>query len=281
MNENSYIHPKKGLLTLLTEAICNSNRLRAIRRRLFGFIPFLKLESSVVDIVYCNWLVDLDKVDHLCPDQASLININGKTILSILTYKHGNLRPSILNSIKVLFPSPMQSNWRFYLSGLNGDKSSGSVLFIKNIMSNLLFTIGTRISSDAMLTHYPATFKHGSESGRFITEITPGLGSSPDLLMESVQGDQLELPNELIEYFKSEEAVLEYLCMQEVAYTEASDVKGLCKAEIELPINTNTVIPLKIESISSSYLSEITGDSKPFAFLVPKVHFGIISEAIV
>ena len=281
MDDNTYRHPKKGFLTLLIEAICNSNGLRAIRRVLFSFIPFIKLESSVVNIVYCNWLVDIDKVNHLFPDQASLININGKTVLSVLTYKHENFRPSILNPIKALFPSPLQSNWRLYVSSFNGKNSKGAVFFIKNIMNNLLFTVGTRFSSDAMLTHYPKAFKHGSESEKFITEISPGLGSSPDLLMEATQANQLELPDELIEHFKSQDAALEYLCIQEIAYTEATDVKGLCKAEIELPIDTNAVVPLKVESISSLYLSEITENAKPFAFLVPKVHFGIIDETIV
>lgn len=201
--------------------------------------------------------------------------------MTVLTYRHGHFRPSIFNPLKRLFPSPLQSNWRLYLSPENPQTREQSVLFLKNIMSSPVFTLATRLASDAMLTHLPRNFKHGVTGDEYFTNIVPGNGSSPDLQSTCSKTPKFELPKALISKFGSKEKLLKYLCQQDYAFTEADDINGICKSQIDLSIDINQVIPLKVNDFKSNWLADITDGSQPFAFAIPAVHFSVLNETIV
>ncbi len=257
--------------------------IKKLRRGLFRLVPFPQLESDVTDIVYLNWLIDIEKVAHLCPDRATLVDINGKTILSVLTYRHGHFRPLFLRPLKKFFPSPYQSNWRLYLQQFDGKSTQNSVLFLKNMMNSLLFALGTRLMSDAMLTHWPKVFRHARD-GHLYETVIAGNSHIPDLFSRCSVVSDWSLPPELIEHFGSQEKLLQYLCLQDFSYTEVSDIEGICKAQIDLPINTEEIIPLMVESLESQWLDNVLGADavdSVFAFAVPSVHFRVLSESVI
>jgi len=235
----------------------------------------------VKNVVYLNWLVDIDKIHSLVPEGVRVVDINGKTIFSILTYQHGHFRPVFADIFKFAFPSPLQSNWRLYIDSVKRTKVERTVLFIKNILNNKVFTLGTRLSSDAMLTHYTDEFIHCENGRTFTTEITPKLGSSPDLKCNLQHSETLNIPQELVDYFGSQQASLNYLCLQDYSITESPDVKGLCKAEIELPIDMQSIKPLSMQDFESKWLSAIVKGGVPFAFLIPSVDFKVVDEDII
>lgn len=276
--QHLYVHPKRSILNKPLVWLCNNAKIRNIRRAIVSRLPYLRLESEVKDIVYINWLIDYDTAKALCSPSTALININGKTLLTALTYRHGHFRPSVFNGIKRLFPSPLQSNWRFYLRSVEDKPVDNAVLFIKNMMNSLLFTVGTRLSSDAMFTHYPLVFTHTKTDNRYTTRIDAGLSNSPDLHSVCRTANELTIPQDLLDYFGSSSTVLAYLCLQDTAYTEVAELNGLCKADISLPIDTNEVIPLSIETLHCAWLQKMTQDAPAFAFVVPKVHFKILGE---
>ena len=281
MNENHYIHPANSAVSWLIELLCNSAAIKKIRRAVFSSLPFLKMKSEVKGVVYVNWLVDTHMAARFVPNNISLIDINGKTLLSVLTYQHGNFRPSIFNFIYFVFPSPFQSNWRFYASSLNDAATSNTVLFIKNIMSSTLFTISTRLFSDAMQTHLSNEFTHAVENNQTNTLITQGSGSSPDFMCNTQFSDDFKIPSELSEYFGGDKQAIKYLCLQDFAFSEGEDFNGVCKAEIKLPIDTSQIIPLSITAFESDWLNAITKEAMPFAFFVPSVQFEVLNEQLV
>ena len=280
MINNTYKHETQGLFGKIYTSLCNSTLIRKIRRHLFNLIPFVKLESDVESVVYLNWLVDTDKVTHLASNGVELLDLNGKTLLTILTYQHGNFRPSLFNFLKFLFPSPKQSNWRLYIKSVNDAEASGAVLFIKNIMDSLVFTLGTRLSSDVMLTHYTNHFQHRIADDRIETKIAPSAGSSPALFSDVSLAKDFNFPNELIAQFKSDEEVLKFICLQHSAYSEGADFDGLCKADIDLPIDIATVQPAKVNNLSMDWLNDIVEGNSPFTFVVPAVKFRVLNEEL-
>lgn len=239
MHENHYVHPSSHVIARLIESVCNCAGIKKVRRIVFNRLPFLKMRSDVKDIVYLNWLVDRTEVAKLIPNNVSVIEINGKTLISVLTYKHGKFRPSIFNVIRFAFPSPFQTNGRLYVSSLNNEATAKTVLFIKNIMSSTLYTIGTRVFSDAMQTHLANTFTHKIENNTVKTMITQGKGSSPELTCDMLIAHDFNIPIELSRYFGSDEEVIKFICFQDYALNVGSDFNGLCKAEINLPIDTS------------------------------------------
>jgi len=247
----------------------------------FNVIPFPKLRSDVEGIIYLNWVVDRQAVQSLVPEGVKLLDIGGKTIFSILTYRHGNFRPAIANWFRYLFPSPLQSNWRFYVESVGGQLIDKTVLFIKNIMDNLLFVVGTRISSDAMLTHYARKFALQIEENNMELSIDPEDGSSPDIDCQLERSANFDFPEVLVQYFGSETGLLEYLCLQHSALTESQDIDGICKADIDLPIDLTTVKALSVLNVKSNWLLEHQIVGQPFAFYVPKVEFRVLNETII
>ena len=152
-----------------------------------------------------------------------MIDIHGKTLFTILTYHHGHFRPSVMNYLKLLFPSPLQSNWRFYLDTVNRKNVNSSVWFLKNIMNNSLYAVGTHLASDIMQTHRANSFSHFINENTVETEITSGVGSSPGFSCRARVTDDLEVPDELLVLFGSHKSALNYLCLQHSAISEGID----------------------------------------------------------
>ncbi|SFL98460.1 DUF2071 domain-containing protein [Marinobacter zhejiangensis] len=243
-------------------------------------LPFLRLSSDVRDVVYLNWVVDLDKVKHLVPEGVTVMTFNGKTLLSVLTYRHGHFGPSLLGPLRRLFPSPLQSNWRLYVDAISGQEVQGTVLFLKNIMNSKLFVCGTRLASDSMLTHYADSFTHETNNGQVYTAIAPAGGSSPDLVSLLHRAPEIAIPASVLDHFGTRDQALAYLCLQHSAITDVPDAGCLCQAEIDLPIGLDTLVGLQVDELKSAWLGEVIEGAPVFAFSVPEVGFEVISERL-
>ncbi|MBT6493781.1 MAG: hypothetical protein HOL01_04425, partial [Planctomycetaceae bacterium] len=178
----NYRHPRPGLVAFFAERILNSSALIRLRRLLIGWLPFVRLKSDVTNVVYLNWVVPTESVAHLLPDGVRLHEFNGKTILSILTYRHGHFAPAMLGPLRRLFPSPHQSNWRLYVEQINGEPvQQAIVLFFTNCTDSLLYTAGARIFSDTLPCHLAGAIQHSRTGDEIQTTIDPGNGSAADL----------------------------------------------------------------------------------------------------
>lgn len=116
MHDNRYRHPHPGRFGRLLNRLANSARLAELRQGVMARLPFLTLASEVRDVIYVSWLVDAGAAQALLPAGVALWQRNGKTPLTVLTYRHGHFGPAMLERLRRLLPSPLQSNWRLYLA---------------------------------------------------------------------------------------------------------------------------------------------------------------------
>jgi hypothetical protein len=172
---NAYKHPQRGRFGRAVESLANSTTLARMRHAVASRLPFLRLESEVTDVVYLTWLVPLGACDAFLPQGVRLWQKNGLTPFTVLTYRHGHFGPSALGGLRKLFPSPLQSNWRLYLEQAPAGAPPGrTVLFLKNVMNSLVYSLGTRLFSDALPTHLAAGFVHRIDALASQTEIAAG-----------------------------------------------------------------------------------------------------------
>ncbi|KON76244.1 hypothetical protein APS47_08465 [Leptospira kirschneri serovar Mozdok] len=140
--ENQFIHNNQNLIAKTLNIFLNNILFIKIKR--IVFYPFTKigLKSDIKNVVFMNWMVPIKKVEHLISKHAKVRIYDDQVLFTILTYEHGNFRPTIFNKIKSIFGSPLQSNWRLYIKNHELFKTSESaVYFIKNIMNSFTYAI--------------------------------------------------------------------------------------------------------------------------------------------
>ena len=283
MRQNAFVHPRSSLAAKFLGRIANSSTLLRARRLLFSRLPFLQLHSDVRDVVYLTWLVDVESVRHLVPSGVKLWQRGGKTPFTALTYAHGHFGPSGIGALRSLFPSPLQSNWRLYVEALPGARPGQRVvLFVKNIMSSALYAIGTRLFSDALPTHLASTFRHEKDGGTFVTAIAGGRGSAPSLSYAAQLKNSAELPSNFFGTFSTWLEAVEFLALQDAAIAQVDDISRMAFAEIELPIDVATVLPLEVlaGTLNCPFIEALGSDRTPLCFVVPKVRFKAVSERL-
>ncbi|KRB95604.1 DUF2071 domain-containing protein [Duganella sp. Root198D2] len=269
---NAYIHPTPGLPGRLLARLANSRRLAGVRRAVFSRLPFLTLESNVRDVVYLTWMMDAATAQAMVPAGLRLWQHNGLTPFSILTYRHGHFGPALAGPARRLLPSPLQSNWRFYL------EEPGKVYFVRNIMDSTVHALGTRIFSDILPTHLPKRFVHERDGEEYTTVIDPGAGSAPLLKARTRVSGGRELPHDLACAFGNWEEAVRFLACQHTAMIEVPGLGRMAESEISLPIALDEVLPLDATSVACPMAGANAGT--PFCFAVPRVRFRVLSESL-
>jgi hypothetical protein len=278
-----YRHPRSGLVAFLAERILNSSALIQLRRLLIGWLPFVRLKSDVTNVVYLNWVIPAESVAHLVPDGVRLLEIHGKTILSVLTYKHGHFAPAVLGPLRRLFPSPHQSNWRLYVDRINEEPlQQPTVLFFMNCTDSLLYAAGARMFSDTLPCHLARAIRHSRTDDEIQTTIDPGDGSAAELTCTAEFVDEKELPAAFRSLFTDWNTALEFLCYQDAAVCDALATNCLAFSEIGLPIDISQVQPLAVkgEAMKSKWLASIVKDAPPFCFVIERVQFQALSDKL-
>lgn len=268
---NRYRHPFPGAFGRILGSLANSVGLANLRHAVMRRLPFLKLESDVTDVVYLTWMVDVDAAQALAPAGHVLWQRDGKTPFTILTYRHGHFGPAVLGGLRRMMPSPLQSNWRLY------SERPGQVIFLKNVLSNPLHAMGTRIFSDALQSHYPASFRHAAAGNVFKTEIVPGDGSAPALQSAVRIAATKTAPPQFTDWHSA----VEFLACQDIAIAHVARNDALAVSKIELPIQLSEVQPLEpIGEVTCPLLRQLNANCQPFCFLVPAVKFRVLSERL-
>jgi len=122
-------HVAGRLLPHLLHARCWTRLRRALSRRW----PMPALVSDVRDVVYLNWWIDVRHAP-LPPPGHHYVTHAGRTPYTILSYRHGNFGPRAAGPLRALMPSPLQSNWRWYLRRDDDPDGTPVVLFDRNVM---------------------------------------------------------------------------------------------------------------------------------------------------
>lgn len=276
---NSFIAPQTGLLSQCLNQVVSNRRLRTIRRSITSHLPFPVLQSEVQDVIYLNWVLDLEVVQAYVPPGVTLWQRNGKTLFTILTYTHGHFGPVIFGPLRQLCPSPIQSNWRLYVSEIDQQTVDSCVLFVKNTINHTLYAVGSRLFSDALPSHLALACKHQSQNHEFLTEIDSGRGSSPDLYSHVELGTEAVLPLAFQSLFDNWHDAIRYLCLQDSAIAYVSDLQHCVRAGIDLPIDIESIQPARLLDFRSQFpILQFCALDQALCFRVPSVRFRALWE---
>jgi hypothetical protein len=283
METNRFIYPRPGFLGATLNWLANSRALASARRAALSRLPYMKLESDVVDVVYLNWVIPTYLAMCAVPAGVRLIEKNGTTIVTVLTYRHGNFGPSFLGPLRKIFPSPLQSNWRLYLLECPaGTQVNRTVLFIKNIFNSAMHSVGSRAFSDVLPSHVAESLKHEKHGSIYITRIEGGSGSAPGFSCITQVAGSKRLPAEFQRFFPSWEEAITQLSLQDSAICAVEGLDRMAQGGIDIPIDTGNIIPLEAsEYVAGPYLTSLGAAGKPFCFAVPHVRFRALWERLV
>ena len=262
--------------------IANWRFVRRLRRATLSRLPFATLQSDVRDVVYLTWVVPVASVQALLPAGVELVQQDGKTLFTALSYRHGHFGPAGAGALRKLFPSPLQSNWRLYVRRLPGGVAADRmVLFVRNVFDSVAYAIGSRLASDALPSHLAARFEHRRTDSGYETVIDPGRGSAPALASTTMRSNVRELPGALAPFFADWPDAVAFLCDQQSAIVSVDDEARIAQAGISLPIDLETVEPLiSMSTVGAGFLASIGATGDPFCFAVPGVQFKVLWERL-
>jgi hypothetical protein len=275
-----YRHPYPGYPGRVLEGLLNARGLARLCHALLSRLPFPVLKSDVADVVYVTWMVDARAAAAVLPDGLRVWERDGKTPLTVLTYRHGHFGPALAGPLRRLFPSPLQSNWRLYLDGpLPPGAPPQTVWFLENMMDSGAYVAATRLFSDIMRTHRPARFDHGRVGEGVTTRIEPGAGSAPSFACTVAPAAQPVLPPAFAAAFASWDDAVTMLACQDAALGWSARLGKLVLSHIDLPIPLDAVRPLvPAAPVACSLLDALPATGEPLCFLVPEVPFRVLSE---
>lgn len=288
---NRYAHPTPGVAARLFESLANSTALAALRRATAGRLPFAVLASDVVNVVYATWLVDAARAAPWMPPGGELWAHDGLTPFTILTYRHGHFGPSLAGPLRALFPSPLQSNWRFYLRApLAGMPKGATVVFVKNVLDSPLYALGTRVFSDALPSHLARAFALSVEPAAFSIGIEPGAGSAPRFAARFERGgapslgrdSEASLPEAFAPFAPTWTDAVATLSSQDAAVALVPSIGRVAMATIDLPVDVARVEPLRLApgSLDCPLLDTLGARGEPLCYHLPAVRFRALSEKL-
>jgi hypothetical protein len=257
--------------------------LRRLRRGVFSLLPFAPLASDVEDVVYLTWIVPVERVAKFVPPGVTVIERAGLTLFTVLTYRHRHFGAKWLGPLRRLSPSPLQGNWRLYVETLPRGAAPGrTVLFLRNVFDSPAYALGSRLASDALPSHLPLRFVHARSGDGYETMLDPGEGSAPALVNRVERAATRTLPAEFGRFFATWAGAVRFLCQQESAVAAIDGEPRIAQAGISLPIDVDTVVPLRsVEAAGAGFLEDVGAVGAPFCFIVPKVRFDVLWERVV
>jgi hypothetical protein len=197
-------------------------------------------------------------------------------LFSILTYRHGHFGPRIARPLRRLFPSPIQSNWRLYVS----DPQTGQrgIYFLTNAVTGLPQALGARFLSEGMPMHVPRSADlRMTPAGAWLVALDPGAGSAPDFAALLHPCEIRPATGSWAACFASYAEMLAYCVPQNRALTVQPWHAWVTRQEIRLAIPLDDCQPLAGD-VSSRTVRTLVGDAEPFSFLVPSVFFRFDAE---
>lgn len=279
MSNNRFKSPIGGMFGRLADRIGNCATMRRVRRIIAARVPMPVLASDVTDVIYATWTVPASAVIPLVPPGVSIVVREGHTLLTVVTYRHGHFGPAFLGGLRRVCPSPLQSNWRLYLTSVpaGAPATAHAVLFLSNIFDSAVYALGTRVFTDILPSHHAEQFTHERHGDSFRTTIG-GEGSAPAMKLVTARGAKA-LPDALQEFFNDWDQAVAFLSLQEAAVAKVSDNNRLCFSEIDLPIDLAAVEPLDtVDYRPGAQLRGWGATAAPFCFSVPAVRFRALSE---
>jgi hypothetical protein len=265
-----WVHPKRNLLASLLNLVAESRLARA-----FGeYVPPLSFMSDISNVIYVNYLVEAERLSPLVPWGLELQRLgpDGKyALFTHLSYQHGHFGPSLLGSLRRFMPSPIQSNWRLYVS--DPQTNQQGIYFVTTAINQVLPAILARILSEGLPMHLLQKGEIiAKNDGSFELCLDAGGGTAPDLKMRLQTSSEPVLGTPWNLCFDSYQDFLAYCVPQDRGMSSQPWYGRVTRQEIELGI------PLELcEALTGTIVSHasqaIVGDAEALCFRVPQVAF--------
>ena len=231
-DDRAFVYPTSSVFGRLAEMLANAAPLKRLRRAALRWLPYPVLESDIVDVIYLNWVIDLSRVRHLLPDGIEVWEHDGRTVLSILTYRHGAFGPAMLGPLRRIFPSPLQSNWRLYVQSIHGQPpAQPTVLFLKNVIDQPALR-SRRAPDERRPADRSASLDEACPSRRTLprghrARVEPRAGSAPGVAPARSEASALAF----VTAFGDLESATRWLFLQDAAIAPVPDFRGLLSAK--------------------------------------------------
>jgi hypothetical protein len=188
--------------------------------------------------------------------------------------------------------SPLQSNWRVYLSPEPPTRPGqpalpqDAIAFISTCMDETLYTLGSRLGSDGLPSHrLGAGSQHTrarvGDTDQVETLLVNEGGSAPDLRCRVSLGTQApdSMPAEFAGLGTPEQA-LAYLVEQNRAVRAHRALGLISESHIDIPIPLSSVRAATVLELESAWLAPLIEGCTAWAFFVPSVPFASLGETL-
>lgn len=282
-----YIHQfkffKKSIFGKILDVVLNSLSFWKFKTILFKPFTYLHLRSDIKDVIYLNWLIPFERIQHLIPNHTRIEKHGDKVVLTCLSYKHQKFAPLLLGPFREIFGSPYQSNWRLYLEYPNKDdrQAEGVILFIKNILSSLHYTIGSRLMSNILQAQCSKEFEMTKKGKIGSVNIVAGEANFPDLIFKYIDKSDWKMDDEFTKAFHTPAHFVHQICYQEYAVTALPVKEKLCKGRIKLEFNEDEILPIELMELEEGEFSNWVRDCEFVGFKIPKVKFTTRVERVI
>lgn len=157
-----------------------------------------------------------------------------------------------------------------------------TVVFIKNIFDSALYTLGTRLFSDALPSHFAGRFSLSVKPEEVAVAIGSGMGSSPSFSARFEWSQNEVLPAAFSSFASTWRQAAKRLAAQDAAVVSVPFIDRVAVATISLPVDIESLKPihLRSESLHCPLLQDLHAREDPLCFLLPSVHFQALSERL-
>jgi hypothetical protein len=256
------------------DRLANSRALH----RLLGLLPTPQMRSDIRDVAYVNYLVAAERLTELVPEGLELQRLGPDgawAMMTLLTYRHGHFGPRLAGPLRRLFSSPVQSNWRIYVT----DPRTGrrGISFVTTAVTTRLHALGGRLMSQAPMHLLARGEVTRQEDGRMRVLLDPDGGSAPDAELDLRPAAAFTLPPEWNACFPDARAMLAYAVPQDRAMSTEPWRRCTTREEIDLGIPLDACEPLE-GTVRSRAAEALVGDAKAVCFRVARVTFWLRGE---
>jgi hypothetical protein len=267
--------PRSRAGARLLDLAANSRALH----RLLGLVPTPQMRSDIRDVVYVNYLVAAERLAGLVPEGLELQRLGPDgawAMMTFLTYRHGHFGPRLAGPLRRLFSSPVQSNWRIYVT----DPRTGrqGISFLTTAVTTRLHALGGRLMSQAPMHLLARAEVTRQEDGRMRVLLEPAGGSGPDAELDLRPAPGFALPPPWDACFADARAMLAYAVPQDRAMSTEPWRRCTTREEIDLGIPLDACEALE-GSVRSRAAEALVGDATAVCFRVQRVAFWLRGEA--
>jgi len=260
--------PKALRFGAVYEAVAHSLLLRQFCR----WLPFFEFRSDITNVLYANYLVPAAALEPCVPEGLTLQRLGADrswAVFTFLSYRHGHFGPAIAGPFRRWFSSPVQTNWRIYVSDPHTQRDG--IYFVTNAVTTRLHALGARLMAENMPMHLLADGQvERAATGTVHLRLEPGGGSAPDARATLEPTTEHALPADWAACFTDYDAMLAYLVPQDLSLATAPWLRETIAAEIELKIALDTCEPLTGQ-VGSRAAERIVGPKKALCFWIPRV----------